>query len=50
MAMICPECDAMYYLFGDFIGAEGKLVRAGDTPIIACDRCLILARETGMDH
>ena len=50
MQMICPECDAVFYLFGDFIGGEGRLVRAGDTPIADCNRCLILAKETGMEY
>ena len=50
MKMICPDCNAAFYVFGDFIGGEGQIVRASDIPISECERCEKLAKEVGMDE
>lgn len=48
MAMKCPDCDAVFYLFGDFINGEGQLVRAGEIDSRDCPKCHAVCEEAGM--
>lgn len=48
MAMQCPDCDAVFYLLGDFIEGEGQIVRAGTTHSDDCPKCLAVCTEAGM--
>jgi len=45
MQLICPECDAKYYLFGDFIESEGQIVRAATNHWSTCSKCTIMEFE-----
>jgi predicted Zn finger-like uncharacterized protein len=48
MAMQCPDCDAVFYLLGDFINGEGQLVRAGEIHSDDCAKCKAICDEVGM--
>ena len=48
MCLKCPDCEATFYLFGDFINDEGQIVRAGHTHISECQKCSNLGKEVGL--
>ena len=48
MAMKCPDCNATFYLFGDFINGEGQIVRAGEIESTDCAKCHAVCEEAGM--
>ena len=45
MQMICQECGAEYYMFGDFLHDEGRFVRACEVPWQECKKCTIIHEE-----
>lgn len=49
MSMECPDCGAIYLLFGDFLNNEGRFVRAAETPTQECDKCAEIAEKVGFE-
>ena len=45
MQMICPDCKAQYYMFGDFLSDEGQFFRASEIPWQECKKCTIIHEE-----
>lgn len=50
MEMKCPECDAKYYLFGDFIEGKGQFVRAASNHWATCSKCTIIHFELFLEE
>ena len=49
MMMRCPDCDAVYFMHGDFIESEGQLIRMSDIPHQDCEKCSVIAVECGFE-
>lgn len=49
MMMRCPDCDAVYFMHGDFIQSEGQLIRMCDIPHEDCQKCSVIAVECGFE-
>tara|TARA_Y100000004_G_C8953680_1_gene429764 strand:+ start:3099 stop:3272 length:174 start_codon:yes stop_codon:yes gene_type:complete len=47
MAIKCPDCDATFFLFGDFVNGEGQFVRAGERDSRECEKCHAVCTEVG---
>ena len=50
MQLICPECNAKYYLFGDFIADKGQFVRASERHWSQCQKCTIIQHKIFRDE
>ena len=47
--LVCPDCDARYYLIGNFSENEGRMIRASDVNRLDCERCNELHTRMGFE-
>lgn len=47
--LLCPDCEARYYLVGNFSKNEGRMIRLGEVAHLDCDRCDELHTRMGFE-
>jgi hypothetical protein len=47
LMMMCPECNAVFTLHGDFANNEGQIKRMGFTAAEDCSKCEQIAKVCG---